>query len=168
MRFQQLAVRAVREKAEVEAAERKREEQKRLEHELSIRRENNAKLIAELERQAGAWFRAKFLQRYLRALRRAAGEGRLQGMLGDEKVDFLLWAEQYVSQLDPLPKTPRNPDQQCGRSPYWRSDEEALKKQLFRLFSCENKVPWKLTSVGSSDSEGDTSDEADYELADAP
>jgi hypothetical protein len=64
---------------------------------------------------AGAWFRARLLQRYLRALRRTTGEGEIQGALGDETVDFLLWAEQYVAQLDPLSATPANPDQQRDR-----------------------------------------------------
>ena len=128
-------------------AERQRLVQEQLKRELSIRRGNHTKLIKELERQAGAWFRARLLQRYLRAMRLAAGEGRVRGALGDEKIDFLLWAEVYVDQLNPLSTTPRNPDQQRDHLPYWKSDEEALKKLLFRLFGCDDELPCKLTPV---------------------
>ncbi len=143
-RFQQLATRTLREKAEKEEAARREAERERRARELSIRRSNQAKLIEELERQAGAWFRAQLLQRYLRALRRAAGDGRVNVKLGDQKVDFLNWAEKYVDQLNPLSHTVRNPDQQRDRSIYWKANEEALKNLLFRLFGCEAELPCKL------------------------
>jgi len=151
-RFQQLATRTLREKAAKEEAARKEAERERRARGLSIRRSNHAKLIEELERQAGAWFRAQLLQRYLRALHRAAGDGRVNAKLGDKKVDFLYWAEKYVDQLNPLSRTVRNPDQQRDRSIYWKANEEALKNLLFRLFGCENELPCKLTPESCSSS----------------
>jgi hypothetical protein len=168
-RFQQLATRTVREKAEAEKAERQRREREHRAHELSMRRGHQAQLIAELERQAGAWYRAKLLQRYLRALRGTAGEGRALGTLGDQKVDFLVWAEQYVKQLNPLSMTPRNPDQQQERSNYWHAEENDLKKLLFRLFGCDGQLPWKLTAPAPAAETGAnvSEDEDDeYELED--
>jgi hypothetical protein len=164
-RFQQLATQTLREKAAKEEAARKEAERERREHELSIRRGNHAKLIEELERQAGAWLRATILQRYLRALRRAAGDGRVRGTLGEKKVDFLRWAEQYVDQLNPLSTTPRNPDQQREHSVYWKADEEALKKQLFRLFGCENELPCKLAPdpTDANENESENEDECAFD-----
>jgi hypothetical protein len=46
---------------------------------------------------------------------------------GEEKVNFLRWAEQYVAQLDPLSGIPPNPDQQRDRG---CSGEQALKDLL--------------------------------------
>ena len=162
-RFQQLATRTLREKAEAEEARRQEEERERLEHELSIRRGNHVRLIEELERQAGVWFRTQLLRRYLRALRRTNGEGRIQGILGEEKVDFLLWAEQYVDQLDPLSATPRNPDQQRDRSPYWNSGEQELKNLLARFLSCERAPPWKLMGESPAACAGASEDDEEYE-----
>jgi hypothetical protein len=72
----------------------------------------------------------------LRALRRTAGERQIQGALGEEKVDFLLWAEQYAAQLDSLSAIPPNPDQQRDRS---RSGEQVLKDLLIRFFGCDGQ-----------------------------
>jgi len=138
---------------EEERERRERLEQERLRKETAERRQAHANLIAELERQAGAWFRARLLQRYLRALRRAAGEGRLQCTLGEEKVDFLLWAERYAAQLDPLSTTPLNPDQQRDRG---NSGEQVLKDLLIRFLGCDGQPSWKVapeTSAGDVDSE---------------
>ena len=121
---------------EEEREERKRLEQERLRKEKAERREAHANLIAELERQAGAWFRARLLQRYLRAMRRTTGEGQIQGALGQEKVDFLLWAEQYAAQLDPLSAVPPNPDQQRDHP---HSGERLLKDLLFRVLGCDGQ-----------------------------
>jgi hypothetical protein len=123
--FQQLATKTLLSQAEAAKAARLRQERERRELELSIRRGHHAKLVEELESQAGAWFRAAMLRRYLRALRRVAGEGRLQSTLGDEKVDFLLWAEKYVDQLDPLHATPRIPEMMPESRWSYGNDSEA-------------------------------------------
>jgi hypothetical protein len=82
-----------------------------------------------------------------RAVRRASGEGRIQGTLGDEKVDFLLWAEQYAAQLDPLSAIPPNPDQQRVRP---HSGEQVLKELLIRFLGCDVPPPWKLAPAPSA------------------
>ena len=90
--------------------------------------------------QAGAWFRARLLQRYLRALRCTTGEGQIQGTLGEEKVDFLLWAEQYVAQIDPLSATTPNPDRQRDRPSYYgNSGEQTLKDLLIRFLGRDSQ-----------------------------
>jgi hypothetical protein len=46
------------------------------------------------------------------------------------RIDFLDWAEAYITQLDPLSDTPTNPDQRDEKTEYYRSNEEPLKKSL--------------------------------------
>lgn len=106
----ELALKAKARRAEHERWERERREQERLERERSTRRDAELKLIHELERQAGAWFRARLLHRYIRVARRALGEERITAQRGKEPVDFFAWAQSYVDQLDPLHPTPRNAD----------------------------------------------------------
>jgi hypothetical protein len=93
----------------------------------------------------------------LRALRRVVGEGQIQATLGEEKVDFLLWAEQYAAQLDPLSASPSNPDQQRDRpSHYGYSGEQVLKDLLVRFLGCDGQPSCKLNSevsAGDADSE---------------
>jgi len=140
--FHKLALEIKAKRAEEEREHRERLEQERLRKEIAERREAHANLIAELERQAGAWFRARLLQRYLRAMRRTAGEGQIRATLGEEEVDFLLWAEQYAAQLDPLSAVPANPDQQRDRP---HSGEQVLKEFLIRFLGCDGQPSWKLT-----------------------
>jgi len=116
----------------VAEVERLRRDKERRDLKLSNQRSHNAKLIEVLEDQAGAWFRATMLRRYVRAPRRATGEGRFQSILGDQKVDFLVWAEQYVNQLDPLHPAPRVPELMPGPTWSFRSDS-ATQEQIARL-----------------------------------
>jgi hypothetical protein len=134
-----LEISAKRDQEERECRERL--EQERLLEEKAERRQAHANLIAELERQAGAWYRARPLRRYLRALRRATSEGQIQGTFGEEKIDFLLWAEQYAAQLDRLSATPPNPDQQRDRP---HSGEQVLKELLIRVLGCDGQPSWRL------------------------
>jgi hypothetical protein len=113
-------------------AARRRKEQERHELELSISHSHLARLVEILEAQAGAWLRATLLRRYLRVLRRVAGEGQIAGTLGDQKVDFLLWAEQYVNQLNPCYPAPRVPEMLPGSRCSYRSNTE-MQSQLARL-----------------------------------
>ena len=83
-------------------SERVAKRAERLRQELAARREAHQTLILELERQAGAWSRAQFLRRYLRAARRALGDRPHTVDLDGTPTDFLSWAEHYVNQLDPL------------------------------------------------------------------
>ena len=111
------------------------------------RHEAHANLSAELESQAGAWDHARLLRHYLRVLSRTAGEGQIRATLGEEKVDFLLWAEQCAAQLDPLSATPPNPDRQRDRP---HSGDQVHKDLLVRFLGCDSQPSWKLNSEVSA------------------
>src|SRR6266478_244684 len=72
-----LSTRARREKVEREM--REREEQERIQKECEARQEANEKLIKQLETDAGAWHRARYLRRYVLAARRAVQQARRNG-----------------------------------------------------------------------------------------
>lgn len=95
------------ERRRTEIEQRRRET---LQRQQSERRSANAKLIHELEAQAGAWLRARLLRSYLRSLKRALGERKVEASLDKEPIDFLAWAARYVDQLDPLASTPHDAD----------------------------------------------------------
>jgi hypothetical protein len=94
----------------------------------------NVKLIEELERQAGAWHRARFLRRYLRAAKRALDDRLFTVDLQGQPTDFIRWAEHYVNQLDPLHPEPRNPEFAHERSWQYGSEEKRVTDELQRLF----------------------------------
>lgn len=150
-------------RAECERQAREREEQKRLEQEQEERRAAHAKLIRELERQAGAWARARLLRRYLQAARRALKGGRMLVPFRDDRIDFLEWAEGYITQLDPLSATPANPDHQGEKSPYYRSDEELLKKSLLRFFNLDGHLPSKVLATLTPSGDTDEEEETDFD-----
>jgi hypothetical protein len=118
---------------EREREQLERERQERLRKELAERREANLKFICELERQAGAWHRAQFLRRYVRAARRALGAESITLDLDGKPIDFLAWAEHYVDQLDPLSATDHDTDLTPERSYYSDSDRDRLQGELRRL-----------------------------------
>lgn len=118
---------------ELEPEQRERERQAKLAAELSARRAANLKLIEELERQAGAWHRARFLRRYLRAAVHVLGDQSLTVDLQGQSIDFLAWAEHYVDQLDPLHPEPRDPDFVHERDIYHRAEEKRFTEELQRL-----------------------------------
>jgi hypothetical protein len=130
-----------REREERRLREEAAQERRRQEQILSGRRQAQSKLIDELERQAGAWLRARFLRRYVLAARRALAGERIEVKLQNQSVDFLDWATAYVDQLDSLSPTPSNPDQQRESSSYWKAEEESLKNLLFRLFVAAGSCP---------------------------
>ena len=111
-------------------ARREHERQQALVHQ---RRAAHAELIEELERQAGAWHRAQFLRRYLRAARRALCDNTFNVDLQGKPTDFLAWAEHYVNQLDPLYAEPRDPDFAHERTFQVGADEKRLQEELQRL-----------------------------------
>ena len=136
--FRIKADREVRRLAEIE---RRREEN--LEAELAERRRANAKLIHELETQVGAWVRARLLRLYVRTLRKAIGEEKLEAKLRGARIDFIAWAERYVDQLDPLSRTPHDPDLEpddCG----YRSVREVVDEMLARRLGHEYQAAWKV------------------------
>ena len=142
---------------EHERWERARREEERRAAERSKRREAEVKLIELLERQAGAWFRARLLHRYIRAARRVLGDGRILAKRGSEPVDFFAWAQGYVDQLDPLHPAPRNSDLLPDRYA-WRPDQE-WKQSINRLGGFEGQESWKI--LGSTDDDGDLECEDD-------
>jgi hypothetical protein len=136
-----LYMRQRRAKDEEEA--RQREEEARLREERLERQEANAKLIKQLETDAGAWHRARYLRRYLRAARlRLSGEALSVGYLGTT-IDFLAWADRYVEQLDPLIDAPRVEDFERPSNDYG-SEDEKWKRGLARLVGSLWKDAWKV------------------------
>jgi hypothetical protein len=155
-----LALRIKARRAQHEQWERERREQERLERERSIRREAELKRIHELERQAEAWFRARLLQRYIRAARRALGADQVTAQRGDAQVDFFAWAQGYVEQLDPLHPAARNEDLLEERIA-WHADLE-LQKGFARLAGFDGQTAWKIRGAvndGAADGEVDISGE---------
>jgi hypothetical protein len=137
-----LALNVKARRAEHERWERERREQERLEWARSRRRDIELKLIHELERQAGAWFRARFLQRYIRAARRALGEQHIEAKRGDKTVDFFDWAQDYVDQLDPLHPATRNDD--LHDNPFTYHADADIQKGLARLTGFEGQQACKV------------------------
>jgi hypothetical protein len=138
---------------QAEAERRAIEERERARQQaiLRERRTANVKLIHTLEAQAGAWHRAQFLRRYLRAARRALGSRTLTVDLQGAPTDFLSWAERYVNQLDPLHPDARNPDFEHDRSPYtYGADEKRPQQELERLFGHQWEPASKLRESQAS------------------
>jgi hypothetical protein len=142
------------EKRLAEIAERERQRLARLADE---RREAHSKMVAELERQAGAWYRTRLLRRYVKTARRQLGSRTIEAKLQHEKVDFLLWASAYIEQLDPLSPTPRHPDQTPEQYSYG-SEEAALKNTLLRLLHHDGHAPRKVRLEASGDTAGECED----------
>jgi hypothetical protein len=129
-----LSIKAKREEERLAEIERRRQEELRWEQ--SQRRTANATLIHELEAQAGAWLRARFLRSYLRALRRALDRDGTKGLVAkrqEETVDFLAWAQHYVDQLDPLCATPHDADFEDDRAGYYSPVDKEVNEMLDRL-----------------------------------
>jgi hypothetical protein len=139
-------IKADREQQRVWEIERRRQQE--LELQLSNRRAANTKLVHELEAQAGAWFRAKLLRFYIRAMRREIDDVRLEAKLQDRPVDFIAWAEHYVDQLDPLRKTPHDPDLEEDR-PMYRTVGDEVKEAASRMMGLEWQTAWKLRNPDS-------------------
>jgi hypothetical protein len=136
-----LATKARRAKHEQEA--REEEERQRRKAEWEAVQESNDKLIGQLETDAGAWHRARYLRRYVAAARRTLGSQALPVRFRKETIDFLNWAEGYVNQLDPL-----HPARRTGafekNSPYYHGDLEDMKKSFGRLLGSQWPSAWKL------------------------
>ncbi len=129
-----VSIKTKREEQRLAEIERRREE--KLRWEQSERRTANEKLIHELEAQAGAWLRARFLKSYLRALRRALEKDGTEGLVAErqeETIDFLAWAQHYIDQLDPLCATPHDPDFEADRAGYYSPADKQVNDTLDRL-----------------------------------
>lgn len=150
--FYDLAVDTKARRAEEQRRAREAAEEERRRKELEERQEANTKLIEQLERDAGAWHRARFLRRYVRAVRGAlsalpfsatsqkdelaqpAHEGSpahsIRVRLGNETVDYLTWADEYIDQLDPLSPIERSAAFEARHSTYFRAGDEQAKASL--------------------------------------
>jgi hypothetical protein len=91
--FYELSLSISERRAEDARKERERQEAERRRKELEARQEANAKLVKQLETDAGAWHRARYLRRYLHAARRQVGSDSLRAAFRDQTIDFLDWAE---------------------------------------------------------------------------
>ena len=143
--------------------EREREEQERRRQALAERREANQKLIWELEHQAGAWHRAQFLRRYVRAARRRLGTETITVNLQGQPMDFIAWAEHYVDQLDPLSATDHDPDLMPERSYYSDNDRDRLQGELRRLSGHTWERAMKLIAEPPSSQPAPEADDEDDE-----
>jgi hypothetical protein len=129
-------------RAKAEQEERQRQEEARRQRELEQQRERNAALAKHLEIEAGAWFRARLLRRYVRALKGTSEGKTVELLVKEQRVNFLRWAERYVNQLDPLHPEPRESGMSPEPNPYYRADEEALRESLARITGLQwHRVP---------------------------
>jgi hypothetical protein len=138
-----LSIKERREKDEREA--REREEQAQREKEWEAIREANQKLITQLECDAGAWHRARYLRRYVQAARRQLGERQLSARFRDETVNFLDWADEYVNQLDPLHEAERTGEFDESSTYHFQNDLDRLKKAFGRLLGGDWEDSWKVS-----------------------
>jgi hypothetical protein len=136
-----LSIKSRRAKDEQEARERK--ERQRRQEEWEAIQDANQKLIDQLETDAGAWHRARYLRRYLHAARRELDQCTLQVRFRDQTIDFLAWAERYINQIDPLQATRRTGEFEPKSGGYYYNDLERMKKAFGRLLGSDWSSAWK-------------------------
>lgn len=137
-----LSIRERREKAEREA--RKREEEERRRKEREAIQEANEKLVKQLETDSGAWHRAQYLRRYIRAARRRLGSQVLHARFRDQTVNFLEWAEAYVDQLDPLGPRLRTGEFDASSTYHYQADLDRMKNAFGRLLGADWPYAFKV------------------------
>jgi hypothetical protein len=131
-------------RAEDQRKERERQEAERRRQEKEAKQDGNAKLIKQLETDAGAWHRARYLRSYIQAARKKLGEHSLRAAFREDTVDFLDWAEQYVNQLDPLHALARSDDFDKSSSYQYAADVDRLKNAFARLLGSDWPNAWKV------------------------
>jgi hypothetical protein len=141
-----LRIKAQREEQRLADIRTRREEERQIR--LSQRRSNNAKLISELEAQAGAWMRARMLRSYLSALKKTAGSRKIEAVLDSSPIDFVVWAQHYIDQLDPLSKQPHDLDLMDERLSSYGRREEGIRETLSRLMGRHWQESWKISEPG--------------------
>ncbi|MGH8251918.1 MAG: hypothetical protein ACREVI_14705 [Steroidobacteraceae bacterium] len=171
--FYELALSIKTRRADHEREKRERGEAERRRKELEARQETNAALVRQLETDAGAWHRARYLRRYTAAARRALDMGTIPVRFQKRQINYLAWAERYVDQLDPLKSVPRSTEF-AKRTGHYMNDLERMKDAFGRLLGSEWAHAWKLGADYSHDSESryyyersvfevESADEADEE-----
>lgn len=148
--FYELALSIKARRAEDERQERTRQEAERRREELEARQDANAALIKQLETDAGAWYRARHLRRYIRAVRKSLGADTIRARFRDRHIDYLNWAEAYVDQLDPLTSRLRSPEF-SRRNTHFVNDLDRLGADICRLFGSEWTEAWKSGADYSPD-----------------
>jgi hypothetical protein len=140
--FYELALSIKSRRAKDEEEAREREERKRRQEEWEAIQDANQKLIDQLETDAGAWHRARYLRRYVRAASRELEPRTLQVRFRDQTVDFLAWAERYIDQIDPLQSARRTGEFEKTDN-YYHGDLDRMKKAFGRLLGSEWSSAWK-------------------------
>jgi hypothetical protein len=131
-------------RAESERKAREAEAEQRRKEEREAIQAAHQKLIKQLETDAGAWHRARYLRRYVTALRRRLRDQNLCVSFRKETVNFLDWAESYINQLDPLEPAPRTREFKEGSTGYYHNDLESMKKAFGRLLGSDWSDAWKI------------------------
>jgi hypothetical protein len=142
--FYQLALSIKERRAKDEREAREHEEAERRREEWEAIQEANQKLITQLETDAGAWHRARYLRRYIQAARKRFGGQSLPAVFRTESVDFFDWAEGYLNQLDPLHGAERTGEFEEGSTHHFQNDLDRLKKAFGRLLGSEWSDAWKV------------------------
>jgi hypothetical protein len=137
-----LTIKKRRAQDEQEAHERAIELARR--EELEQIQEAHQKLIKQLETDAGAWHRARYLRRYVQAARKRLGSEALPVSFREATIDFLTWADGYVNQLDPLERAARTGEFKEGTSGYYHNDLESMKNAFGRLLGGDWSDAWKI------------------------
>jgi hypothetical protein len=150
-----------REARDHEEAERRREESEAIQ-------EANQKLIRQLETDAGAWHRARYLRHYLKAARMRLGGQSLTAVFRTETVDFLNWAESYINQLDPLHAAERTEEFEKDSTGHFQSDLDRMRAAFGRLLGSDWTDAWKVghdyTPAPKSERHGYYGDKSIFEL----
>jgi hypothetical protein len=142
--FRELALSIKADRQERERQQRAFQEEEQRRKAQEARQQAHAVLIEQLETDAGAWHRARYLRRYIRAARRSAGQRSLRARFMGESVDFLDWAESYINQLDPLHPSQRSIELQAHRSGYVVNDLDRITASFARLLGSEWTSAWKM------------------------
>ena len=137
-----LSIKERREKDE--RAARQRAELARRHQEEEAIRDANQKLITQLEADTGAWYRARYLRRYIRAARRTLGADSLPADFRGQAIDYLDWAERYVDQLDPLQMSLRSGEFEERATYHFQNDLDRMKKTFGRLLGADWSKAFKL------------------------
>jgi hypothetical protein len=140
--FYELALSIKSRRAKDEQEARDREERQRRQEEWEAIQDANQKLIDQLETDAGAWHRARYLRRYVQAARRQLEQATLKVRFRDQIIDFLAWAERYIDQLDPLQPASRTGEFE-KKDCYYHADLERMKKAFGRLLGSDWSGAWK-------------------------
>jgi hypothetical protein len=143
--FYELALSIKERRAKDERERRERQEQERRRKEWEAIQDANQKLIKQLETDAGAWHRARYLRRYIQAARRHLDGQSLRAKFREEVIDFLDWAERYVNQLDPLHSDMRTGEFEKSTTYHFQNDLDRMKEAFGRLLGAGWTGAWKIS-----------------------